>query len=115
MDAKQEMGEYTAHAMASLYKDDGFQQLAEAALYVDQINTRIALQQEKANRIRRLERMLLSPYFARVDFLFDGDAEKVKALEKLILQKTGFQKSYAVTGQTYTRKYDYRVLVQCRA
>lgn len=78
MDAKQEMGEYTAHAMASLYKDDGFQQLAEAALYVDQINSRIALQRDKANRIVQLERMLLSPYFARVDFLFDGEASPEK-------------------------------------
>ena len=42
--------------------------------------------------------------------LFDGDEEKVKVLEKKVLEKTGYKKAYAVTGQTYTRKFDYNVL-----
>ena len=42
--------------------------------------------------------------------LFDGDEEKVKTLEKKVLEKTGYKKAYAVTGQTYTRKFDYNVL-----
>lgn len=42
--------------------------------------------------------------------LFDGDHEKVKQLEKLIVNKLGFKSAYGVTGQTYTRKYDYSVL-----
>lgn len=42
--------------------------------------------------------------------LFDGDEEKVKALEQKVLEKTGYKKAYAVTGQTYTRKFDYNVL-----
>ncbi|MDR2202608.1 MAG: adenylosuccinate lyase [Clostridiales bacterium] len=42
--------------------------------------------------------------------LFGGDSEKVKRLERLVENKMGFNKSYAVTGQTYPRKFDYNVL-----
>lgn len=42
--------------------------------------------------------------------LFEGDDEKVKALDKAIAQKTGFDGTYAVSGQTHSRKVDYNVL-----
>ncbi len=42
--------------------------------------------------------------------LFDGDAEKVECLEKLIAQKMGFGDIFDVSGQTYPRKLDYNVL-----
>lgn len=41
---------------------------------------------------------------------FRGDHEKVKSLEKKIANKLGFEASYAVSGQTYTRKVDYFAL-----
>ena len=42
--------------------------------------------------------------------LFEGDSAKVLALEKKIAHKMGFSSSYAVSGQTYTRKVDYFTL-----
>ena len=42
--------------------------------------------------------------------LFDGDHEKVKALEAKIAVKMGFDRIYAVSGQTYSRKADYYTL-----
>jgi adenylosuccinate lyase len=42
--------------------------------------------------------------------LFDGDHEKVRQLERLVAEKMGFEKSYALTGQTYSRKIDAQVL-----
>jgi len=42
--------------------------------------------------------------------LFDGDHEKVRALDRLVAQKLGFERSYPVTGQTYPRKVDTHVL-----
>jgi adenylosuccinate lyase len=42
--------------------------------------------------------------------LFDGDHEKVKTLDKLIAEKFGFEASMPVTGQTYSRKVDTRVM-----
>ncbi len=42
--------------------------------------------------------------------LFDGDHEKCVALDRKIAEKTGFPGCYPVTGQTYSRKVDTRVL-----
>ena len=42
--------------------------------------------------------------------LFDGDAEKAQALEARIAQKLGGLPVFAVSGQTYPRKLDARVL-----
>lgn len=42
--------------------------------------------------------------------LFDGDYEKVKRLDSLITKKMGFASPVAVSGQTYSRKADSRVL-----
>jgi adenylosuccinate lyase len=42
--------------------------------------------------------------------LFEGDHEKIKELEKKIANKMGFEKCFPVSGQTYSRKMDTRVL-----
>ena len=42
--------------------------------------------------------------------LFNGDEEKVKELQTRVVQKMGYDKVYAVTGQTYPRKLDYNIL-----
>ena len=42
--------------------------------------------------------------------LFDGDMDKVNALDPMIAQKMGFSACYPVSGQTYSRKVDTRVL-----
>ena len=42
--------------------------------------------------------------------LFDGDHAKVEKLDQLVTKKMGFDATYAVTGQTYSRKVDAQVL-----
>ena len=42
--------------------------------------------------------------------LFEGDHEKVKALDDIIARKMNFSGCYAVSGQTYSRKVDAQVL-----
>src|SRR5690606_681618 len=42
--------------------------------------------------------------------LFDGDHEKVKELDRRVAHKLGFERTYAVTGQTYSRKVDSQIL-----
>jgi adenylosuccinate lyase len=42
--------------------------------------------------------------------LFDGDHKKVRKLEALVAKKMGFYATYAITGQTYSRKIDAQVL-----
>lgn len=42
--------------------------------------------------------------------LFDGDMDKVRKVDSMIAGKMGFSGCYAVSGQTYSRKVDSRVL-----
>ena len=42
--------------------------------------------------------------------LFDGDQEKSDQIDPMIAQKMGFKECVPVSGQTYSRKVDTRVL-----
>ena len=42
--------------------------------------------------------------------LFEGDHAKVRQLEQLVAHKMGFSATYAVTGQTYSRKIDAQIV-----
>ena len=42
--------------------------------------------------------------------LFDGDEEKINQVDPMIAKKMGFSNCYPVSGQTYSRKVDTRVL-----
>ncbi|WP_314961740.1 adenylosuccinate lyase [Peptostreptococcus stomatis] len=42
--------------------------------------------------------------------LFDGDYEKVKLLDKMVVKKMGYDDVFAVTGQTYSRKLDSQLV-----
>ncbi|MCD7772838.1 MAG: adenylosuccinate lyase [Ruminococcus sp.] len=42
--------------------------------------------------------------------LFEGDSEKIKALEKMIAEEMGFEDVVPVSGQTYSRKVDSAIV-----
>ena len=42
--------------------------------------------------------------------LFDGDQETIDKIDPMIAEKMGFKACYPVSGQTYSRKVDTRVL-----
>jgi adenylosuccinate lyase len=42
--------------------------------------------------------------------LFDGDHAAVRTLDAMVTERMGFARSWAVTGQTYTRKADFTVM-----
>lgn len=42
--------------------------------------------------------------------LFEGERDVINQIDQMIAEKIGFQGCYAVTGQTYSRKVDTRVL-----
>ncbi len=42
--------------------------------------------------------------------LFDGDEERCRKLDQLVAEEMGFNSTYPVSGQTYSRKIDSRVL-----
>ena len=42
--------------------------------------------------------------------LFEGDQDKIRKLDKMIANKMGFEDTYPVSGQTYSRKVDTKVV-----
>lgn len=42
--------------------------------------------------------------------LFEGDHDQVRKLDQLVATKLGYEATYPVTGQTYPRKFDSKVL-----
>lgn len=42
--------------------------------------------------------------------LFEGDTDKVKELEKMIVEEMGFDSAVPVSGQTYSRKVDSQII-----
>lgn len=42
--------------------------------------------------------------------LFDGDYNKVKQLDRVVAKKMGYSEVFAVTGQTYSRKFDSQLI-----
>jgi adenylosuccinate lyase len=68
---------------------------------------------EVEHRIRQLKaRSVKGTTGTQASFLelFDGDHEKVRRLEQLVAEKIGFDATFAITGQTYSRKVDTQVL-----
>jgi adenylosuccinate lyase len=68
---------------------------------------------EVEHRINRLKaRSIKGTTGTQASFLtlLDGDHDKVKKLERRVAQKIGFEATYAVTGQTYSRKIDSQIL-----
>jgi adenylosuccinate lyase len=68
---------------------------------------------EIEHRINRLKaRSIKGTTGTQASFLalFDGNHDKVKRLERRVAQKIGFEATYAVTGQTYSRKIDSQIV-----
>lgn len=75
---KEKMREDDAHSITNLYSADGFYDLVEVSQSISQVNQELDEQKEAALKIRRLEHIIDAPYFARIDFTFDGEDEPEK-------------------------------------
>lgn len=73
IEAKQELRENTSHSITNLYSGDDFEALAELNQYVNPIAEKVADYEATEQKIMRLEQMIQSPYFARIDFKFDDE------------------------------------------
>ncbi len=73
--AKKQMQEDTAHSIGNLWSMDNFFQLIELNQYANPLSNKISEYEMEADKILTLQKMLLSPYFARVDFRFEGEDE----------------------------------------
>lgn len=73
---KEEMLEDSTHSISSnLWSMENFHELVELSQYANPISNEISEYEMEVNKILSLERMINSPYFARIDFKFDGEDE----------------------------------------
>lgn len=75
MEAKQEVREHGTHGITNLYSSDDFEAMIELNQYMSAVTELVADCEEENRKILRLERMLKKPYFARIDFCFEGEEE----------------------------------------
>ena len=78
LSAKKELRENTSHSIGNLWGSEGFEALAELSQYMNPVTDKIADYEEVENKIVLLENLIQSPYFARIDFQFAGEAEYEK-------------------------------------
>lgn len=86
--AKKELRENSSHSISSLWSSDGFEALAELSQYANPITDKIVDYEEVENKIARLEKLIQSPYFARIDFKFEGD----DIFEKIYIGRSSLMK-----------------------
>ena len=73
--AKKELRENTPHTIGNLWGSEAFEALAALNQYANPISDQITTFEENENRIVRLQNVLKSPYFARIDFIYEGEEE----------------------------------------
>lgn len=78
LEAKREMRENTVHSVGNLWGSDGFEALAEMSQYANDVTEKLVDYEEVEKKLGVLERMLDTPYFARIDYLFDDDETEEK-------------------------------------
>lgn len=89
VEAKKEVRENTTHSITSLNTSDGFEALVELSQYINPVTDKIVDYEEERHKIRLLENMIKSPYFARIDFKFDDEEE----FEKIYIGRSSLRKN----------------------
>lgn len=75
IDAKKELWENSSHSISDLWSKDRFYELAALSQYANSVSSKMSALEVGANKMLSLERMTQSPYFARIDFQFEGEEE----------------------------------------
>lgn len=86
--AKKELRENTSHSIANLWSSEGFEALAALNQYANPITDKIADFEAVENKILLLEKMIQSPYFARIDFKFEDE----DIFENIYIGRTSLKK-----------------------
>ena len=89
VEAKKEVRENAAHGITNLWTSDGFAALAELSQFINPVTDKIIDYEEEEHKILLLENMIKSPYFARIDFKFDGEDE----FEKIYIGRSSLRKN----------------------
>lgn len=88
LEAKKEMRENTPHSIGNLWGAEAFEALAALNQYANPINEKIESYEEIEKKISILERMIKSPYFARINFKFEGEED----YEKIYIGRSSLKK-----------------------
>jgi len=85
--AKKELRENTSHSVSNLWSQENFLDLVNLSQYANQVTDKLSEYEQQAKRMQALEKMLDSPYFARIDFKFDGES----GVEKIYIGRSSLQ------------------------
>lgn len=98
--AKKELRDNTSHSIPDLRSSDGFEALAELSQDMNFVSDKITAYEEMENKIILLEKIIKSPYFARIDFKF----EEEEAFEKIYIGRSSLKEE--TSHEMYV--YDWR-------
>ena len=111
IEAKKDVRENTEHGITSLYTSDGFEALVELSQYINPVTDKIIDYEEEEHKILLLEKMIKSPYFARIDFKFDDEDEFEKIyIGRSCLRKNSYQEMYVYDWRSPIASIFYRFM-----
>ena len=111
IEAKKDVRENTEHGITSLYTSDGFEALVELSQYINPVTDKIIDYEEDEHKILLLEKMIKSPYFARIDFKFDDEDEFEKIyIGRSSLRKNSYQEMYVYDWRSPIASVFYRFM-----
>ena len=109
--SKKEARENTSHGITNLYSSEDFEALVELSQYLNPVTDKIIDYEEEEHKILLLENMIRSPYFARIDFRFDGDEEFEKVyIGRSSLKKNNYQEIAVYDWRSPLASVFYRFL-----
>lgn len=100
LESKREMRENSVHSVSNLWSSGGFEDLVALSQYVNPIMDKMADYEATENKIALLEKLISSPYFARIDFKFEDE----DTFEKIYIGRSSLKKEDS--HQLYV--YDWR-------
>lgn len=111
IEAKKDVRENAEHGITSLYTSDGFEALVELSQYINPVTDKIIDYEEEEHKILLLEKMIESPYFARIDFRFDDEDEFEKIyIGRSSLRKNSYQEMYVYDWRSPIASIFYRFM-----
>lgn len=111
IEAKKDVRENTEHGITLLYTSDGFEALVELSQYINPVTDKIIDYEEEEHKILLLEKMIKSPYFARIDFKFDDEDEFEKIyIGRSSLRKNSYQEMYVYDWRSPIASVFYRFM-----
>lgn len=89
--SQEDLWDDSTHSVTGLYSMQGFHDLVELSQLTQPMAGDIEAHETEARTLRALERMLDAPYFARVDFLFNGEsgAERIYIGRATLMDENG--------------------------